>query len=157
MSNTDFHGAFNEIMAQLKEKLGISNAIIRKLENDELKTAAYFGYGREEALLRIFLGQGVSGRCAEDKTTVVINDLSRYNGQYIAGIDNAQAELCIPMMIAGKVIGTFNIESTYKDNFTPEKVEFISRMAKMLVHNLASIENKAGLRLARALANLESF
>ena len=156
MSYADFHVALNDIMGQLKSKLGVSNAIIRRLEGDELKTVAHFGFGEEEAHVRIYLGQGVTGRCAKENTIIVINDLDSYKGQYISGIDNARAEICVPMTISGRLVGTFNIESTVKDNFTKEKIELITRMAAMLAPNVASIQSKAGTSLARALANLES-
>lgn len=157
MSYNDFHDAFNDVLEQLQAKLGVSNAIIRKLEGDELKTVAYFGYGEREANLRIFVGEGITGRCAEENAPVVINDLGIYDGQYIAGISEAQSEACLPMRVSSRLVGTFNIESRTKHNFTPEKLQFLERMAGLLATNVADTQNKAGTKLARALARLDSI
>ena len=155
MLHKDFHEEFNEIIELLKLRLGIRNAILRRLEGEELLTIAYYGYGEDEARLRIFVGQGVTGLCAREKKTIVINDLAHYSGQYLAGIDNARSELCIPLMLSERLIGTFNIESTDKDNFTPDKIDLITRMSGMLVYSVADSENKTGRLLASALARLE--
>lgn len=155
MTSKDFQGDFTDIMETLKCRMGITNAIIRRLEGDELKTVAYFGYNEKEACLRIFVGQGVSGRCAKEARTIIVNDLEQYDGQYISGIDGAKSELCVPLARAGTVVGTLNVESTSRDNFTHDKIDIAERIAAMLVHSVANPENQAGRSLARALALLE--
>ena len=58
-------------------------------------------------------------------------------------------------MISGKLIGTFNIESTEVNNFNEDKISLISQMSEMLVYSVADSENNAGRLLASALARLE--
>lgn len=156
MEHEALHQDLNEILEMLRKKLCIDNAIIRRLEGEELKTVAYFGYGKEEALLRIMVGEGVTGHCAREKEPVIINDLSRYGGSYLAGIDNAQSEFCMPLLLGKRLVGTFNTESTAKDNFTPERVALISRLGEMLAHSVADSANRTGRLLATALARLEA-
>ncbi|HOJ65023.1 MAG TPA: GAF domain-containing protein [Spirochaetota bacterium] len=153
---------FNEILEILKEKLRIKNAILRKLENEELITVAYFGYGEEEANIIIKIGRGVTGLTALRNKTIVINDLDNYKGEYIKGISNAKSEVCIPIRDKdNKVIGTFNIESEIPNNFTKEKVDFLESIALMLSNVLKkenSSENKvASMNLAKSLAVFEKF
>jgi putative methionine-R-sulfoxide reductase with GAF domain len=155
MSYSDFHGSFNEIIGMLENRLGVHNAILRKLVGDELKTIAYYGYGEQEAHLKIVVGQGVTGLCAKEKKVIVINDLSRYSGQYLAGIGDAKSELCLPLLISDRLVGTFNIESTMVDNFSNDKIELIKNMSDMLAYSAANSENKTGSLLASALARLE--
>jgi putative methionine-R-sulfoxide reductase with GAF domain len=155
MPANDFHEDFNQIIDLLKIRLGISNAILRKLEGEELKTVGYYGYDEKEATLKIVIGQGVTGLCAKEQRNIVINDLEHYAGQYLSGIDNAKSELCIPLMFSKRLLGTLNIESTEKDNFTQDKIALISRIAEMLVQSLANSENQTGRLLASALARLE--
>jgi putative methionine-R-sulfoxide reductase with GAF domain len=155
MEHEALHKDLNEILMMLKEKLCIDNAIIRRLEGEELKTVAYFGYRKEEAMLRIMIGEGVTGLCAQKKSPVVINDLSHYGGAYLAGIDNSKSEFCMPLMLGNGLIGTFNTESTARDNFTPERIELITRLGGMLASSVANLENRTGRLLASALARLE--
>ncbi len=155
MYKKEFNNDFNFIIDLLKKRLGITNAIIRQLEGDELKTLAFFGYNEKEANLKIFLGQGVSGLCAQENRTILIQDLEIYSGEYLAGINSAQSELCIPLVFRNSVIGTFNIESTEKNNFTIDKIELIHKLAKMLVYSIAEPENETGRNLARTMAMLE--
>jgi two-component system, NtrC family, sensor kinase len=155
MDTMDFQADFTAIMDMLKTRLGITNAIIRRLEGDELKTAGYFGYEKSEAQLRIFVGQGVTGRCAKENITIVINDLERYDGQYLAGISGARSELCIPIRRLGKLIGTLNVESVDKNNFTRDKIDVATGITEMLAHSLHDPTDAVGRNLARALAMLE--
>ncbi|MBI4977961.1 MAG: GAF domain-containing protein [Spirochaetes bacterium] len=155
MSDLGFHGDFKDIMGLLKDRLGINNAILRKLDGDELKTIAYFGYGENEAMMKIMVGQGVTGLCAKEKKNIVINDLEHYAGMYLSGIDGAKSELCIPLLLSGRLIGTLNIESIEKSNFSKEKIDLAVRIAQMLVHSVADLGNKTGRHLARTLALLE--
>jgi putative methionine-R-sulfoxide reductase with GAF domain len=111
MDTNCFQADFAAIMDMLKQRLVITNAIIRRLEGDELKTTGYFGYAESEARLQIFVGQGVTGRGAKDNQTIVINGLEAYDGQYLTGISGARSELCIPIRRLGKLIGTLNVES----------------------------------------------
>ena len=156
MSTHNFHHDFNFIMDQLRTRLGITNAIVRRLEGDELVTAGYFGYDEAEARLRIFIGQGVTGRCAAERRTVIIDDLAVYRGQYLAGISGARSELCVPLELGGRLVGTLNIESVERANFTPVRIALVARLANLLAHSIADPDNAAGLALARTLAMLEA-
>ena len=155
MDNKDFQEDFNFIMDMLKNRMGINNAIIRKLEGEELKTVAYFGYDEKEANLQVFVGQGVTGRCAAEKKNIVVDDLESYDGNYIAGIKGAKSELCIPLTRFGKLIGTLNIESLEKNNFTPEKIRIAEKICETLAHGIANPENSAAMKIARAMAMLD--
>jgi putative methionine-R-sulfoxide reductase with GAF domain len=142
-------------MTLLKNRIGINNSIIRRLVGDELITVCHYGYNKKEAQLQIYLGEGVTGRCAVEKNCIIINDLDIYNGQYIAGIKNAKSELCIPLISNGKFIGTFNIESTEKGNFTKDKIDLIKSLSEILLLSLVSPETEASNKLVKTLLTLK--
>lgn len=155
MDSEKFQEDFNAIMVLLKNRIGINNSIIRKLIGDELVTVGSYGYNNKEANIKIFLGEGVTGRCAVEKKVIVINDLENYTGQYITGIKNAKSELCIPMKKAGTFIGTFNIESTEKGNFTKDKVDLTVSLTEILVLSVVNPETGASSKLVRTLLTLK--
>lgn len=156
-----FNLKFNEIMVILKEKLKIKNAIVRKLEEDQLITIGYLGYGEEEANIIIKIGKGVTGLTALKNQTIVINDLDNYKGEYIKGIDNAKSEICIPIRDSdNKVLGTLNIESEIVNNFTKEKVEFLEIVASMITPVLKNRERdhkETSMNLLKSMAIFEKF
>ncbi|OHD21406.1 MAG: hypothetical protein A2086_10265 [Spirochaetes bacterium GWD1_27_9] len=145
---------FKEIIKILETRYNIKNAIIRKLENDELITIAYTGYGYAEAHISIRVGEGVTGTCASERRTIVINDLDTYKGKYIKGISCAKSEICIPIKYSGEVIGTFNIESSEKNSFSPDKVDFLERITDNITTSLVT-SNETIFRLAKSMAILE--
>ena len=155
MESETFQEDFNAIMILLKNRIGINNAIIRKLDGDELQTIGYYGYKNQEASIQIFLGEGVTGRCAVEKKVIVINNLDKYDGQYIAGIENAKSEVCIPLKSSGHIIGTFNIESTEKNNFSKDKVDIAVSLTEILVVSITNPSTRASNKLVKTLLNLK--
>lgn len=133
MSTATAKYTFTEMIEFISARLNLDNAILRRLNAGRLFTVAAFGYGEEECRLHIFLGQGVTGQCALLGETICINDLSTYQGEYLAGIREARSELCIPLIgDQGMVVGTLNLESTIPCNFTEEKRDLLEKMARRI-------------------------
>ncbi|HPO49893.1 MAG TPA: GAF domain-containing protein [Spirochaetota bacterium] len=159
MEKKVFQEKFLELISIMKEKVGIKNAIIRELDGALLITKGYFGYGFEAAHIKIEVGYGVTGLCALKKETIVINDLSTYSGEYIKGIDDAKSEICLPIFKNNKLVGTLNIESESKNNFTNDKVEFLEYMSSVIsgVFGEDNTNKSATMNLAKTLAILENL
>jgi len=154
MDKEKFDITFKEMILILKVKYNIKNAIIRELINNSLITVASFGYGENEANLIISIGRGITGLCAKDNKIIVINDIENYTGEYIKGIENAKSELCIPLKKNGKVIGTFNIESSDKNNFNEDKVKSLESLSKMIASSINTNYSESSNMLIKAMAKL---
>ena len=99
----------------------------------ELRFRFQVGYPREYAdRARIRMGQGVTGRAAQMRKAVLVEDVTK-EADYIEAIPNVRSELAIPLIVKNRVIGVIDLEAREAGYFTEEHrrlLELIgSRMA----------------------------
>jgi diguanylate cyclase (GGDEF)-like protein len=87
------------------------------------------GYAQGANLLRIPLGQGVTGRCAETGDVIVAHNLAEIE-DYIEGVEGAQSEIALPLKVDGRVIGVLNAESRSPDAYSDDDVRPLSVVAQ---------------------------
>lgn len=83
----------------------------------------------------IVIGNGVCGKAARDKATIVVPNVHDFPG-HIACDEASQSEIVIPIMVDGQVRGVLDIDSPVKDRFKPADVagleEFVSILARSI-------------------------
>ncbi|MGD8552998.1 MAG: PAS domain S-box protein [Anaerolineales bacterium] len=80
----------------------------------------YAGQFPDDHALKI--GQGLVGWSGQSAETVIVNDVSteeRYVNFYADRIPT-QSEMCIPIMVAERVLGILDVQSEHKDAFTQQ-------------------------------------
>lgn len=85
--------------------------------------------------LRIRMGHGVTGRVAETGKPILIHDLSK-EPSYIPDLQPALSEICVPMMMDGKVAGVIDSEETRANVFTDEHLEILTTIAAISASKL---------------------
>jgi len=99
----------------------------------ELRFRFQTGYPREYAdRIRIKVGQGVTGRAAQLRQAVLVEDVTKEDG-YIEAIPNVRSELAVPLVVKNLVIGVIDLEAREPGYFTEEHRRLLtligSRMA----------------------------
>src|SRR5258707_9940632 len=99
----------------------------------ELRFRFQVGYPREYAdRARIKVGQGVTGRAAQTRQAVLVEDVTK-EPDYIEAIPNVRSELAIPLIVKNRVIGVIDLEGRVPGYFTEEHKRLLtligSRMA----------------------------
>jgi len=102
-------------------------------QKQELYIRFQTGYPAEVAdRARVKVGQGITGRAAQLRQVLLVNDVSKEDS-YIAAIPNVHSELAIPLIVKNRVIGVIDIEAREKGHFTEEHKRLLtligSRMA----------------------------
>jgi sigma-B regulation protein RsbU (phosphoserine phosphatase) len=102
-------------------------------QRQELYVRFQVGYPPEVAdRIRVKLGQGVTGRAAQTRQAVLVEDAALENF-YIEAVPNVHSELAIPLIVKNRVIGVIDIEAREKNYFTEEHKRLLtligSRMA----------------------------
>ncbi|MGH7542026.1 MAG: diguanylate cyclase [Gemmatimonadota bacterium] len=87
------------------------------------------GYVEGVRHLRIPIGQGVTGRCAECGEVLVLNDLHDAR-DYIRGVEGARSEIALPLKVDGRVIGVLNAESREESAYSEDHVRTLSVVAQ---------------------------
>jgi len=108
-------------------------------EGRSLRVRAANGYAEGVQDLAIPLGQGVTGRCASQGHTIVVDELEREPG-YIPGVAGARSEIAVPLIAEGRVLGVLNAESTKAGAFGEEQVRTLSVAAQQAAIVLRSAE-----------------
>jgi len=102
-------------------------------QRQELYLRFHVGYPAEIAdRLRVKVGEGVTGRAAQTRQAVLVDDATQ-ESFYLEAVPNVHSELAIPLIVKNRVIGVIDIEAREKAYFTEEHKRLLtligSRMA----------------------------
>jgi sigma-B regulation protein RsbU (phosphoserine phosphatase) len=125
--------ATSEALTDLDELLANVGEIIRKvvpcevfailLYNEKQKTLrirhAVGHRGEVIKNLVVKLGEGLTGAAAASRQPVLVGDV-RKDPRYLSAVDAVRAELAVPMVARGRLVGVIDVESTRADAYTED-------------------------------------
>lgn len=82
------------------------------------------------ACVRIAVGRGVCGAAVERKASIVVPDVHAFPG-HIACDSASRAELVVPLIKNGSVIGVLDLDSPHPNRFDEEDREGCERLARI--------------------------
>src|SRR5271166_5872757 len=107
-------------------------------KTQELRFRFQVGYPPEVAeRARIKVGVGVTGRAAQSRQTILVDDVTQ-DPAYIAAIPNVRSELAVPLIHKNRVIGVIDLEARNPGYFNEEHSRLLSLIASRMA---AGIEN----------------
>lgn len=118
-------------------RMGFDDCVIYQIDQDRnvLCQVAAIGSknpkGREIAnALEIPVGQGITGHVAQSRRPEVVADLTK-DDRYIADLEPALSEICVPLFIDDQVVGLIDCEDTRPDHFGDEHLETLTTIAAL--------------------------
>ncbi|MDG0872764.1 GAF domain-containing protein [Paenibacillus thiaminolyticus] len=84
------------------------------------------------ACIRIPLGRGVCGTAAQERRTLVVQDVHAFPG-HIACDAASRSEIVVPMMKDGRLVGVLDIDSPLTDRFQEPDREALEKMVEALM------------------------
>jgi L-methionine (R)-S-oxide reductase len=99
------------------------------LKQGELVVGPFQG---KPACVRIALGRGVCGTAAETRTTIVVPDVNQFPG-HIACDSASNAEIVIPMIRAGELLGVMDLDSPMLNRFDEEDRRGLEKFVEILI------------------------
>ena len=107
-------------------------------KTQELRFRFQVGYPPEFAeRSRIKVGEGVTGKAAQLRQAVLVDDVTKDPG-YIAAVANVRSELAVPLITKNRVIGVIDIEAREPGYFNEEHGRLLTLVASRMA---AGIEN----------------
>jgi sigma-B regulation protein RsbU (phosphoserine phosphatase) len=104
----------------------------------ELKIRFQTGYPPDFAdRTRLKVGEGVTGRAAQLRQAVLIDDVTD-DPTYIPAVPNVRSELAVPLITKNRVIGVIDLEAREPGYFTEEHSRLLTLVASRMA---AGIEN----------------
>jgi len=111
--NLDIHQIANKTVDAVCKILGVDNCALSLIDEEkhELYVEAYRGFYKELEHVRDGLGgKGIPNWVACHGQSLLVPDISQ-DERYVEWESNIQSELCVPLRVKGKTIGTLNVES----------------------------------------------
>lgn len=99
----------------------------------DLVLGPYVGEATEHT--RIPFGKGICGQAAETMETFVVQDVSREEN-YLACSVHVKAEIVVPVMKKGRLIGELDIDSHTKNSITNEHKEMLEEICDIIAEDL---------------------
>lgn len=105
------------------------------LDNGKLTLGPFHG---KPACIEIPLGKGVCGTAAHQDKTIVVPDVSAFEG-HIACDPESRSELVIPLHLRGRMIGVLDVDSAEVDRFLQSDVTFFEQIASCIEESFERI------------------
>lgn len=101
---------------------------------DESASVLFLGpFMGEPACGRIRLGRGVCGTSAEERRTVIVDDVSSFKG-HIACSSASKSEMVVPIVLNdGRLFGVIDIDSPSLKRFKEDEAMLVEEIAKLIV------------------------
>jgi len=78
--------------------------------------------------LSIGLGEGITGAAAQSRQPILIGDV-RTDSRYLNALDAVRAELAVPMLVRGKLVGVIDLQSTRLNAFSEQDKALLALIA----------------------------
>ena len=90
----------------------------------------------EPACSYIPFAKGVCGKCAREKETIVVPDVSLFPG-HIACSSSSRSEIVVPLLKEGKLWGVLDVDSPVESRFGENEKAFLERASSILSSTLS--------------------
>jgi GAF domain-containing protein len=135
----DLESTLGVILDLIAEVLPYDAAGIFLVEGENLQSVSHRGYRRgEEETLKLKIGPGAIGWVVKTGEPLRIPDVSS-DRRYFMARAGTRSELAVPLIVAGHVIGAFNLENDSLDAYRQRDVRI-----------LMSLANQAAISVQRA-------
>ena len=151
MKNGVFPGSFmnNLLLQQIKNIVKKDLPLITNLSNvsavlNTLENINWCGFYLEEngklilgpfqgevACTVIPFGKGVCGTAAEQKKTIIVDDVNKFDG-HIACSSLSKSEIVVPILKDNHVVAVIDIDSPIYNRFTKEDADALEEIANFL-------------------------
>jgi L-methionine (R)-S-oxide reductase len=98
-------------------------------KGDELVLGPFQG---KPACSRIAIGKGVCGTAAAKQQTVIVPDVTRFDG-HIACDDASRSEIVVPLINWGNLVGVLDVDSPIANRFDDDDAEGLEVIAAILL------------------------
>lgn len=96
---------------------------------DVLELVSEQGYPEgSESAFHMQMGQGIVGWVAKNGEPVIVPDV-RADPRYVAARAHTRSEIAAPLMVEGRVVGVFNLESDHEDSYHAGHLELLLAFA----------------------------
>ncbi|MDQ2976330.1 MAG: GAF domain-containing protein [Acidobacteriota bacterium] len=93
------------------------------------------------ACVRIAIGKGVCGTAAEQRETILVDNVHEFPG-HIACDSDSNSEIVVPLIKDRKLIGVLDLDSPSFARFNDEDAEGLNELVKVFIDSISLESNK---------------
>ncbi len=129
----DLDTLFNEVVRLVQETFGYYHVSILSTDDNEVKFEAGTNSNLLRTDIRIPLGQGIVGWVAAHGEPLLINDVHA-DARFIHNdnLSDTHAELAVPLMFEGRVLGVLDVQSDHCDAFDEDDLFILQTLASQI-------------------------
>jgi L-methionine (R)-S-oxide reductase len=103
--------------------------LVDDAHSGELVLGPFVGEPTEH--LRIPVGLGICGQAAERRATITVQDVA-LELNYLACSPHVKAEIVVPILRAGKLLGVLDVDSHFRSPFSVEDRTFLEQVCELV-------------------------
>jgi diguanylate cyclase (GGDEF)-like protein len=154
----DLHTVLDSLVSVTCRAFGYDNGALLMVDagSGDLTVDACYGHRESIVGMRLPPGVGITGWVARTGTPLVVDDVLQ-DSRYYRFDDRTRSELAVPLIIEGKVLGVFNVESTRLATFGPRDLHMLTTLASyavIAIQNAHLFEHAQRLAITDGLTEL---
>jgi sigma-B regulation protein RsbU (phosphoserine phosphatase) len=133
-----------EIVSLTRGFFGVSDATLLLMDHEGREFVQHLASGPhyhklDRKFFQRIRSEGVTGWVATHRKPLIVNDTAK-DKRYIGDRGTHKAELAVPVIAEGRLLGVLNLESKKKGEFTPRHVDLLEIMAAQCAIALRNAE-----------------
>jgi signal transduction histidine kinase len=157
----DLEGTLESMTSVVASNLDYERMAVFVIEHNRLRLYSWFGDWPGSPSFSLPLGPGsIVGRVARSGVPMLVDDPTR-TPDYFATAPDTKSEICVPIRLGDRVLGTVNVESPRADAYTKDDLDQLQRLADQMavvVDNarLFDAQRETALRESSARREIEA-
>ncbi|MFW6160933.1 MAG: PAS domain S-box protein, partial [Acidobacteriota bacterium] len=91
------------------------------------------------------LGQGLIGKAAADRKTILCNDVSTHPDYFSLPGEKTQSELCIPLLAENRLVGVLDIQDNRLNAISEEDISILKSIARYIAYVINARQKEEAL------------
>lgn len=159
LSHLDLQELLREILARVREGMGVDNAAVLLVNADKTHLTVYAARGPEEEVagkVQVRLGHGVAGTIASNRQPMIIDDLRQVEVENPLLRATVRSLVGAPLLAGDELLGVIHVDSVRRSHFKTEDLQLLQiiadRVAMAIKHAQLYDAERATRREAEASA-----
>ncbi len=142
-------------------KLGFGDCVVYYVDENGENLTQYAAIGVDKNPIHneivnplvIPIGKGITGHVAHTKKPIIIDDLND-DPRYIADVNPARSEICVPLIVDDEVVGVIDSEDKRVAAYDDSHLEILTTVAALASAKLRLLEHDEAVVMAKRLTDL---